>query len=431
MNLNTTNQNEKIELLTDEWLLIGIDVGSEKHFARAFSSRKVEYSKKAFEFENSRQGFEAFGKWTENMMIMADKKYAIVGMEPTGHYWINLAKYIKKNGLVLSHVNPAHVKKSKELDDTNPSKSDRKDPKTIAGLMSDGRYVFPYIPEDAYADIRDLNNLLDLNKQQLIRTENRFARWLSIFFPEYPKLYTDTKAVSGLLILKKAPLPEDIIRLGEEGINDIWRQVKLKGAGIKRAQKLYEAALSSIGRKDSYKSARIEIAQLIEDLELYTKRVKELEIELQSTLSDIPNIDKLTAIKGIGFGCAQGFIAETGDISRFSDAKDIQKLSGLAIVEDSSGKHQGKYKISYRGRKKLRRTMYLAAVSVITHNDYFRALYEHFLTRKNNPLKKMQALIAIACKLIRIFYVILTKGVDFNGQKMLSDIIRPETLTAA
>lgn len=97
MNLNTTNQNEKIELLTDEWLLIGIDVGSEKHFARAFSSRKVEYSKKAFEFENSRQGFEAFGKWTENMMIMADKKYAIVGMEPTGHYWINLAKYIKRS----------------------------------------------------------------------------------------------------------------------------------------------------------------------------------------------------------------------------------------------------------------------------------------------------------------------------------------------
>lgn len=29
------------------------------------------------------------------------------------------------------HVNPHHVKKSKELDDNNPSKNDRKDPKTI------------------------------------------------------------------------------------------------------------------------------------------------------------------------------------------------------------------------------------------------------------------------------------------------------------
>ena len=60
MHLNTTNQNEKIELLTDEWLLIGIDIGSEKHFARAFSNRKAEYTKKAFEFENTKEGFEVF-----------------------------------------------------------------------------------------------------------------------------------------------------------------------------------------------------------------------------------------------------------------------------------------------------------------------------------------------------------------------------------
>jgi len=32
---------------------------------------------------------------------------------------------------------------------------------------------------------------------------------------------------------------------------------------------------------------------------------------------------------------------------------------------------------------------------------------------------------AIGCKVIRIFYAILTKGVDYDGQKMLSDIKRP------
>ena len=34
-------------------------------------------------------------------------------------------------------VNPHHVKKSKELDDNNPTKNDRKDPKDIAGLIND------------------------------------------------------------------------------------------------------------------------------------------------------------------------------------------------------------------------------------------------------------------------------------------------------
>lgn len=57
--------------------------------------------------------------------------------------------------------------------------------------------------------------------------------------------------------------------------------------------------------------------------------------------------------------------------------------------------------------------------------------HDYYRTRKQNPLKKMQSVIAIACKLIRIFYTILTKGVDYDGQKMLSDIIRPETIMAA
>ena len=40
-------------------------------------------------------------------------------------------------------------------------------------------------------------------------------------------------------------------------------------------------------------------------------------------------------------------------------------------------------------------------------------------------MKKMQSLMAIAAKLIRIFYAMLTKGVDYDPKKMASDIKRP------
>ena len=43
----------------------------------------------------------------------------------------------------------------------------------------------------------------------------------------------------------------------------------------------------------------------------------------------------------------------------------------------------------------------------------------------------MQSVIAIACKLIRVFYLILTKGITYDGQKMLQDIVRPEIAVAA
>ena len=54
------------------------------------------------------------------------------------------------------HVRCPYVKENLEkgeLDDNNPSKNDRKDPKVIAGLVKDGRYFRPYIPDGIYAEI--------------------------------------------------------------------------------------------------------------------------------------------------------------------------------------------------------------------------------------------------------------------------------------
>ena len=47
-------------------------------------------------------------------------------------------------------------------------------------------------------------------------------------------------------------------------------------------------------------------------------------------------------------------------------------------------------------------------------------------TRKVNPLKKMQSVVAVACKILRVFYTILTKGVDYDAEKLVSDIRRPQ-----
>ena len=53
MNFNT--QNGRIEALKDDWMIVGVDVGSDKHFARAFTNRKVELSKKPFGFKTQKK----------------------------------------------------------------------------------------------------------------------------------------------------------------------------------------------------------------------------------------------------------------------------------------------------------------------------------------------------------------------------------------
>lgn len=50
--MNSNTQNAKIETITETTLVIGIDVGSETHYARTFDHRVFEYSKKPFKFSN-------------------------------------------------------------------------------------------------------------------------------------------------------------------------------------------------------------------------------------------------------------------------------------------------------------------------------------------------------------------------------------------
>ena len=424
MKFNT--QNAKITAITEKTLIVGIDVGSETHYARAFSWRGFEFSRKPLEFSNSEEGFETLKAWIEDLKKKRGLDKVIPGMEPTGHYWFNLGKFLQDNGMRPVHVNPHHVKKSKEMDDNDPSKNDRKDPKVIAGLVNEGRYFYPYIPDGIYAEIRVLSGLRVLAQSEITRLKNRIARWFSIYFPNYKDVYGDVGAISGLMILRAAPLPEDIVKLGVGGVNQIWRDAKLRGVGIKRARTLVEAAEHSVGSRDAQEAARIELQILLSDYDRQTKREAELMALINEKIREVPYIDKLLEIRGVGLKTVIGFVAEVGDIKRFDDPKQIQKLSGYAIVKNQSGKHKGESHISYRGRKRLRYVMYEAAVSVVSHSPEFRSIHQYYTTRDKNPLKKMQSMIAVACKLIRIFYVILKNGTKYDAAKMMGDIRRPE-----
>ena len=307
------------------------------------------------------------------------------GMEPTGHYWFNLGKFLQDHGMTPVHVNPHHVKKSKELDDNNPSKNDRKDPKVIAGLVKDGRYFRPYILTGVYAEIRALSGLQVLAQSEITRLKNRIARWFSIYFPNYKDVYGNIGAVSGLMVLKTAPLPEDIVKLGVDGVNRIWRNAKLRGVGLKRAKTLVTAAEHSIGSREAQDAARIELRILLADYEMQTAREAELMSLIGKKIAEVPYVDKLLEIKGIGLKTVTGFVAEVGDITRFDDPRQLQKMAGYAIVKDESGRHKGESHISYRGRKRLRYVLYEAAVSVVSHSTEFRSIHQYYTTRENNP----------------------------------------------
>ena len=55
-------------------MIVGIDVGSEAHYARAFDWRNYEYTKKPLEFSNTETGFQTLKAWMEELLRRMEEK---------------------------------------------------------------------------------------------------------------------------------------------------------------------------------------------------------------------------------------------------------------------------------------------------------------------------------------------------------------------
>jgi transposase len=415
-----STQNEKISQIKFETLVVGIDIGKETHYARAFDYRGIELAR-LLKFSNTAEGFKLLDQWMRDICKQQEKAEIIAGFEPTGHYWFTLGDHLKSQGHKLAIVNPFHVKRTKELDDNSPTKNDRKDPKTIAMLVKDGRYREVYIPDDIYQELREAVSERERLQEQLTSIHNRVVRWLDIRFPEFTTVFKDWRRNAALITLRSFPTPEKVMEMGVDKIVETWRK-QMKRASLKRAEALVKAASRSVGRTSGKVASEASLQNLLAEYDLYCQQYDKQEQLMQDLLMQVPNADKLLDIKGVGLITAATFVGEVGDISRFQDPRQIQKLAGLNLVENSSGKHKGKTTISRRGRRRLRHSLFFSMIAMLGKNQEFRLLHQRNLTRENNPLNKMQSIIALCGKLIRVFFAILTKGVDYSPEKMLGDM---------
>ena len=51
-------------------------------------------------------------------------------------------------------------------------------------------------------------------------------------------------------------------------------------------------------------------------------------------------------------------------------------------------------------------------------------LHQYYTKRPVNPLKSQQSRIALCCKLIRVFFTLGKKQTNYNGKKLINDIVR-------
>ena len=83
--------------------------------------------------------------------------------------------------------------------------------------------------------MRNLSLLKDQLTEDAVRAVNRLHRLVKTCFPEYSQgLYRDISAPFSIAVLKEAPLPCDIVALGEGGAGETWKKAASRGPGTTR-----------------------------------------------------------------------------------------------------------------------------------------------------------------------------------------------------
>jgi transposase len=89
-------QNQLIERISDKHLVVGVDIAQQMHVARAVNYRGIVVGD-PLSFENNEDGFARLLEWIQQLKATKALGTEIVGMEPTGHYWLNLSQRLSKS----------------------------------------------------------------------------------------------------------------------------------------------------------------------------------------------------------------------------------------------------------------------------------------------------------------------------------------------
>jgi len=138
----------------------------------------------------------------------------------------------------------------------------------------------------------------------------------------------------------------------------------------------------------------------------------------------------LVAMPGIADVSAIYLLAETALLSPQLTARQWVAHSGLDPTHHNSGTSVHKRpRISRAGNRHLRRALYMPALAAVRWDPHMKAFYEALQQRHKT---KLQALIAVARKILHAIYGIFKTRTPYDGRKLFPRLaIAPELQSAS
>jgi transposase len=400
---------------SSEYLLVGIDVAKDKHYA-FFGTAQGKTLWRRLVFENNLEGFRKLLAQAEAMKVQNGLKRVVFGMEPTANYHKPLGEHLIRCGhLVVLVSGVAACENRKTLDgrwDTN----DPRDAANVADLVSQGKCLFYEFP---VGPLQDLRNLLSL-RRRFKRVEHGYRvrirnHLLAKYFPELDRYYDQSPATS-LAIVRWCLDPSVIAGLEykefAQGVGTGRRRV----AQEKRLQAIWKLAVASVGC-EAGPVVEFEAQVMVEGLKQIRESIRQIEERIHEVCSQFPEYACLLSIPGFGRDISSKVLGAIGDPFRFENGRQVLKLAGLDLSAKRSGKKSESVipVISKRGKADLRYALYQAALVASSRNQGFMIYYTHKLRgREKEAGIKTKMRVKLSAKLLLIAWTLMKKKEPFN-----------------
>ena len=403
--------------MIQQYPVVGIDVAKSFCFYATLSPSGEQFMK-TFKAFNDKEGFDFVIRQLKKVENAFNSKPAIV-LESTGHYSQRIVHFFCNRGFKVFLVNPlvSHSIKSSLI---RKVKTDKVDAEELAKLFF-LRPLQEFVKrEDYWFNLKTLSRASVLLSEQRVTMVNQLTATVEQVMPTYSKVFSNIASDTSLELLIRYSSPHALQQAPKDDIMNLIRTCSRRG--LKYSQAKYESLLSCI---EESKSIGILLEGLYEVIRIYAinlkhinGQIKELEAKIDSLSINIPAINLLATIPGIGKKLAHILASEIGDINRFKNAKQLVAYCGIDPSVKQSGNFNGtKNRITKRGSPFVRKALYIAATVVIRQgvkgalvNPVLHTYYQNKVQTK----AKKQALGAVMNKLLRIVYSVLKHGKPFE-----------------
>lgn len=334
-----------------------------------------------------------------------------IAMESSGTYGAALQEMLHDAGLPVFQVSAKRVHDAAEVYDGVPSHHDAKCAAIIAKLQLDeaSRRWEPSSEEER--GVAAAIKTMDLYHDQFYSNCNRLEALLAVYWPEVTQ-YLELGSATLRALLIEFGSPGKVAERPEEA-----RALMVRvGRSLKpeKIEKVLESAGGSVGVEPIDEEVKA-----LQDLVADTQRAHQALRRAKAKVERLGQKQEPTRniSRTIGQVTAAVIVSEVGDPLDFYAAAAYEKAMGLNLKERSSGKHQGKLRITKRGSGMARKYLYLATLRLLQEDVIVKAWYARKVARDGGV--KMKAIVALMRKLARALWYV-ARGEAFDSRKLFN-----------